>query len=165
MDEFVKFYEATLRQPLFTGFLTLSGFLLSATTFIVMQMKKELYERQLYLDEVERLRAASPSLKTYAPLQRLSWLLIGTLVISLITSAWQFTFGVLWRHYGGGAIVGCVLAAIAFVAIFFCLVQMFNNLNTWFTYLEKEADKKIADAKTAAAATTTTSVGGAGPRT
>ena len=38
------FYASNLRGSFFTGFLALGGFLMSAKTFIIVNMKKEVYD-------------------------------------------------------------------------------------------------------------------------
>ncbi|MCK6586798.1 MAG: hypothetical protein L6Q76_04345, partial [Polyangiaceae bacterium] len=74
--EFHEFYAHSMRGSLFTGFLTLSGFLFSVNTFIVVNMKKELYDHVSYFEKVTRLQGVNPNLTFYGPLRRLSRLLL-----------------------------------------------------------------------------------------
>lgn len=139
---FEEFFQNVLRQPFFTGFLTLTGFLLSATTFIVIQMKKELYDKDQYLKEVARLRQIDSTTPIYKPLRSLSRLLVVALTLSLTTSLSQFTIGVWFGFYG--AVICAVLAAATFIVVFICLWQMHLNLQQWFGYLEDEANHKLS---------------------
>src|SRR5262245_31540304 len=61
-QRFADFYARNLRGSLFTGFLTLSGFLLSAKTFIVVKMKESLYEQDFYTRRLEMHRKQRPGL-------------------------------------------------------------------------------------------------------
>jgi hypothetical protein len=46
----VRFYGENIRGSLFTGFLTLGGFLLSLKTFIIVKMKENVYDDERYID-------------------------------------------------------------------------------------------------------------------
>src|SRR4051794_31887384 len=92
-DAFQQFYATNLRGSLFSGFLTLTGFLFTVKTFLVINMKKELYDTQAYRDRHEAYLSTNPDLKLYAPLRRLSRWLLAAVVSSLVTAVSQLTVG------------------------------------------------------------------------
>jgi hypothetical protein len=83
-QSFHQFYAQNLRASLFTGFFTLSGFLFSVKAFMVINMKKDIYESPAYLSRLERLRKVNKDLSSYGPLSRLSKLLFWTVMASFL---------------------------------------------------------------------------------
>jgi hypothetical protein len=111
--EFYDFYAANLRTGLFSGFLTLAGFLLTAMTLTVIQIKKELCDRKGYLNRVRDSRASTrqsneerirngrkPRSETshFGGLLRLGGLIWGTIVCALFTAICQYTVGILYKE-------------------------------------------------------------------
>src|SRR4051812_12616810 len=94
VDAFVDFYSKNLRSGIFSAFLTLSGFLLSAMTFIILNMKKEVYDHKGHKKRVieERIRAGK-HIKFYAPLDRFTTTLTATIALCMLTSLMQFSLG------------------------------------------------------------------------
>lgn len=142
--DFLHAYQNGMRPQLFTGFLTLCGFLMTAKTFIVTNMKKEVYEKKLYLLNFDSQRRLERSLKVYEPLERLSkWLLVNVLA-SLVTPALQFTVGFI-PHWVAACV--CLAAAIVTVALLgLSLYHIRFNLKQMFHWLGLEAEEKIKEA-------------------
>lgn len=92
-DKIVDFYIAKLREPLFSGFLTIGGFLFSLKTFIITIMKKEVYDTDEYEKRVHKLKAFDDSVKKYDNLKNLSDMLFYIVFVSIITALFQFTVG------------------------------------------------------------------------
>src|ERR1051326_8439256 len=69
-------YDRKFQTPLFTGFLTIGGFLLTLKTFVLVQLKKELYENDYYKQRLNDKRVNEPNLSLYGPLNRLGYLLV-----------------------------------------------------------------------------------------
>ena len=139
-DSFYKLFSSDLRPGLFTGFLTISGFLYSAHTFIVIHMKKELYDTDEYRKRMETARTVNPDISYYGALRRLSRLLISAVGVSLAASLSQVTIGL--HHANWTAVVCVVMAIIAFGLLIWAVAVMALNLHDWFEGLENmEAEK------------------------
>lgn len=160
-DHFLFAYQSGMRSSLFTGFLTLCGFLMSAKTFIVVQMKKEVYDKPGY-QKVHKIQSRLPERRRrwwgrsgrpeggeagiYSPLQALSHWLLVNVVMSLFTSVSQFTVGFI-PHWA--AALFCVMIALTTVGVLArSLLHIRTNLNAMFNWLKEEAkDKAREEAK------------------
>lgn len=135
---FADMYRANMRSSMFTAFLTLSGFLLSAKTFIVVNMKKEVYDNPAYRDNFNTQKKLKPDMSLYGPLQTLSRRLTINVASSLIASILQFSVGFI-HHWAAAAI--CVASAIVvIIMLFVSLYQIHNNLNNMFVWLNLSAN-------------------------
>jgi hypothetical protein len=135
VDAFFDFFAKNLRASLFSGFLTLGSFLVAVNTFIVVNLKKEVYDHKFYKDK------NSGSATFYGPLRRLSGLLIITILLAVLTAVSQLTIGVLVETTGG-AIWCLTMAAITIVFLIIVLVLMWLNLRNWFQQWEEQACKE-----------------------
>lgn len=136
--EVFRFYQQSLRASLFTGFLTLSGFLFSAKTFIVMKMHESVYSTPAYQKRAraEATMAGKP-LQIYAPLRSLADLLLLSVSVSLLTSVSQLTIGLALNYW---AVLWCLaIAAVAVVFIAWSVLHLGINLRAWFNALEESA--------------------------
>lgn len=143
LDVFGKFYSESLRGSLFAGFLTLGGFLMSLKTFIIVNMKKEVYDSKPYQDLWHEQKNLDPNNKLetiYAPLRDLSSVLYITILLCVLTAVSQLTaglFGNLWTS------IFCVwIAALTIVFLVWCLTLIRENLTTMFDYLDEQQAKK-----------------------
>ena len=140
-----KTYEA-LRGSLFTGFFTVSGFLLSMKSFVIQQLKKDVYDQEAYLLLLAKRRTQMRRADThYGSLQDLSSLFIYAIVTCLASSLVQITIGLVHRRWAIGV---CFAAAgVGFVAISFIIFHIRRNLLYWFEFLEKNSkhNKSAAD--------------------
>lgn len=132
--EFHQFYSANLRGSLFSAFLTLSGFLFSAHTFIITHMKKEMYDTEEYQKRVTDLRRLNENLTYYGNLRRLSGLLVATIVMTLIASVLQLTLGLIPANWS--AILCLIAAGCAIIGLVVDILLMWGNLRQWFTDVE-----------------------------
>lgn len=132
----VDYYAANLRPSLFGGFLTVSAFLFSLKTFIVISMKDNVYGTDEYGDLFADKKRVDPTLKRYAPLSNLSDLLFASIFVSLLAALSQFTFGLFDLYLFVLLCLGLALWAIAmiFVSLFF----MQENLKVWFSLLDND---------------------------
>lgn len=133
-DALQVFYAANLRAPLFTGFFTLSGFLFAVKSFLIINLKKEVYESPSYLKLLERHRTVNKSLTHYGPLLRLSGLLYTAVCLSFFTSVCQITIGLV--KYNWSAIVCIAMSFITIVIVAMVLVIMRRNVVAWLRQLE-----------------------------
>ncbi|WP_147468477.1 hypothetical protein [Corallococcus interemptor] len=132
------FYSKNMRGSLFSGFLTLGGFLLSLKTFVVVKMKEGLYDNKAYRTRHKRRQTL---LKTdlYNPLINLSHLLYYSILACIATSVSQLTLGLFPRWWSAA---GCAsLATFAVVLLAMSLREIKGNLDTWFECLEEEYRK------------------------
>lgn len=139
LSRFGEFYSINLRGSLFAGFLTLGGFLLSLKAFIIVNMKKEVYDTSEYQSkwrELKRLDNSGKLLSIYGPLEDLSTVLYYSILSCVFTAVSQLTiglFGNLWTS------IFCVWTAIVSVALLiWCLTIIRNNLLQMFSHLNKQ---------------------------
>lgn len=129
------FYSQNIRSSLFTGFLTLGGFLFSLKTFIVVKMKENVYDDKDYIKNLNEQRKITPGLSHYGPLKRLSNLLFLSVLSSIITSVSQFTIGLIDSPVS--ALICIWLSSFTIVLLIISLILIKINLDQWFSYLEK----------------------------
>ncbi|MGM0985405.1 MAG: hypothetical protein ACQEXI_00245 [Pseudomonadota bacterium] len=130
-EGFYKLYEDSLRGHLFSGFLALSGFLISLKAFIVVTMKEKVYDNPKYIDRWRQQRKFDSSLTLYGPLKELSDHLYYAISASLVAAVSQVTIGLF--SFWWAALVCIFLAIFATSLLFSCLVLMKQNLDDWFT--------------------------------
>jgi hypothetical protein len=134
---FCDLYASGMRNSLFTGFLTLCGFLMSAKTFIVVNMKKEVYDRPRYRENFREQQALKPSMRLFGPLESLARLLTINVAFSLVTAASQFTIGLIPSIWAAGWCLG--VAAVTMVFLGFSLFQIRKNLKMMFYWQDLES--------------------------
>ncbi len=128
-------FAKELRPGLFTGFLTISGFLVSAHTFIVVHMKKEVYDHDQFKAHAEERKKANPAHRPYGSLKNLSRLLLASVFASLTASLSQVTVG-LW-HSDYAAYWCMFAAAVAFFLLVLSVIVMALNMRSWFRFIEQ----------------------------
>lgn len=94
-NKVVCFYIDKLREPLFSGLLTIGGFLFSLKTFIITIMKKEVYDTDEYNKRLEKLKKFDNGVKKYDNLKNLSDMLFYIVFVSIVTASFQFTVGLI----------------------------------------------------------------------
>jgi hypothetical protein len=131
------FYATNLRASLFSGCLTLGSFLLAVNTFIIVNLKKEVFEHDAYKERVRQYRKERPQYRHYGPLRNLSRVLLWTIVSAFVSAVLQLTLGMLWQTKASAVV--CVTASV-FVGcgVFFALVLVGITLRDWFNFLESE---------------------------
>ena len=140
------FYESKLRDPLFSGLLSLTGFLFALKAFILTNMKTSLYDRpayeQLYRESITAYRKIHNGdklpnkLKRYAGLDGLRCLLAFTLLVCLLSSILQLSVGLI-EHWV--ASMACVIAAVNAIALLCLSVwNMQMNMKDLVSYWNSE---------------------------
>jgi hypothetical protein len=119
----IDLYAQRLQSPMFTGFLTLSGFLLTLATFIIIRLKEGLYDSSLYRSRLKELRSINPGLSAYGPLKRLSILLATNVICAFTTSILQFSLG-----FVRSKLVVAFCLGVGFGTISLALVTFFQEL-------------------------------------
>jgi hypothetical protein len=138
---FAKFYEDKLRASLFTGYFTLSGFLFTAKTFIILNMKKEMFSTTAYLKRFAIQQRLKPDMQIYKPLRDIGRVLLINVVLCLASSISQFTLG-LYPNVLTVAIC-LALAASAVGMLIFSLSIIAWNLHDMYAHFEDEAQGEV----------------------
>lgn len=132
----IDFYSLHIRGSLFTGFLTLGGFLLSLKTFIIVKMKESVYDSKAYTENFAEKKKRNNSLSLYKPLQNLSHLLFWAILSAITTSALQFTIGLFETEWS--TVVCIFMAAFTITLLVLSLFEIKKNLDTWFEFTENK---------------------------
>lgn len=143
-DKFFNFYAQNMRASLFSGFLTLGSFLFAANTFMVANLKKELYDHPDYKKRVYSRKEQQPSASFYGQLNRLSGLILRTIVLSLTAAILQLTLGTIVPHWIA-ALICLLVAFLAMAQLLFVVWQIRCNLKDWFEFMEDEAENEYQD--------------------
>ncbi len=144
---FQKFFAEELRSNFFNGFLSLSGFMLAAKTFIVLHMKKEVYDRDEYLaiyEEKKRI-VGQKSATRYGPLERMSKSLYWIIVLSMIAAFSQVTIGLI--PCNTATLICLALVLVAFWKLWNGLRIMKSNLDSWFKIINEQEEKRELEIK------------------
>lgn len=124
--EIVVFYSSNLRSELFGGLLTFAGFTFALKTFLIITLKKELYDHPNYVARYNERVETDSSLKLYGPLDRLRVFLSATVVVSLVSSLAQVTLGFFAIWYM--SYVCIALAVISLFLVMGSISHMWSNL-------------------------------------
>lgn len=134
---------SSVRGSLFAGFLTLGGFLLSLNAFIVVTMKKEVFETAVYKKEWEdqkKLDHDDKMGKLYTPLRYLSGVLYAAILSCLLTAVLQLTVGLVDSFW---ATIICLWAVVvSLLLLVWSLWLIRENLVRMFDYLDKNSQRK-----------------------
>ncbi len=137
MDAFGPFYGKNLRGSLFAGFLTLGGFLLSLKTFIVVNMKKEVFENSSYKENWHSQKLIDSEGKLgglYDPLRFLSTMLFISIVCCIATAVMQLTLGL--SEHTWSAILCLFSGLLSSLLLVRSLHLIRLKLNKMFDFLE-----------------------------
>lgn len=128
------FYQQSLRQPLFAGLLTVSAFLFSLKTFIIVTMKTNVYDTAEYEKDWRDKLSLNPDIKRYAPLRNFALLLFFAVLVTLTSAVLQFTLG--FFDTPPAAIICMATAVWSLLMIFVALFLLQINLRSWFRFLD-----------------------------
>lgn len=143
VNQIWDYYAKNLRSSLFTGFITISSFLLTMTTFVILNLKTGYFDKEWYSQRVKTRRATGCKKSYFSPLRNLGFALLASIALSLITAVSQFTLG-LYPSTWSVCVCGS-LAALTVLALLFCLFQIIMNLLALFQFWESEQKKKEAE--------------------
>jgi uncharacterized membrane protein (DUF485 family) len=152
-DLISSFFDEKLRNPLFSGLLSLTGFLFALKAFILTNMKTSLYDRpayeQIYRASVEEFKKDSgdtllPShMKRYAGLDELRGLLEFTLTVCLIAAIVQLSLGLV-NHWIASLV--CITIAVNAIALLGLSVRCMQlNMKDLVTYWNSEYEMTPAE--------------------
>ncbi len=124
---FLEFYQKELRSNFFSGFLSVGAFLLSLKTFIVITMKKELYDTPAYKATWQKQGGKPVVGGIYLKLRELNSCLFWSILVSLVCTVSQFSIGFIPVWYSG---MFCVwLAVLSCIYLIYSLFLVKSNLD------------------------------------
>lgn len=136
-DDFQAQFAGQLRTPLFVVFLSLSALLFAIKALVVTTLKREVCDTDSYRRLLAIRRVANPEFGHYAPLRRLSTLLLTASVAAALIAALQLSLGLVRANL---AALVCVVAAIPGVVLVGLLpIALARNIEPWLQRLEKDA--------------------------
>lgn len=135
----VKFYGESLRGNLFSGFLALGGFIFSLKAFILVTMKQNVYDSEIYEKQWLEVNDNRSGEAYFLPLKELNSVLYMTVLLSIFSAILNITIGLLPKIF---VVYVCIFSA--FTAIIYLIVSLWlikRNLDTWFEYLGQKKFK------------------------
>ena len=130
-----EYYSKNIRGSLFTGFLTVGSFLLSLKAFIVVKLKENIFDSDVYRDRLKQQRKLNPKLTLYGPVKRLTQLIFLTICSAITAAVSQLTIGLI-QHWQ--ATFFCIFVSVFAICMFvFTLLLIKNMLDEWLNYLEE----------------------------
>jgi len=136
---FYDFYSDNMRSSLFTGFLTIGGFLLTLKTFLLVKLKEGLYDTLDYRERIKSKQALNPKISLYGPLTRLGNFLIYCVLFALITAAFQLSIGFIQSDVTAAICVSAGFSTLGMVV--WAWWEIKKNINSWFEMLEERERK------------------------
>lgn len=133
-------YSKKLQMPLFTGFLTISGFLLSLTAFIVVKMNEGVYQDEKYIEKTVAYKGIDPDYSYTKPLENLAHFLTVSVAMALITSFSQFTIGNISSYHISVLCIALAVGSFGFVLTSCFVVKL--NIQEWIRLMK---EKKTAE--------------------
>lgn len=139
---FTDFYAKSLRPSLFTGFLTLSVFLFSIKTFLLVTLERDVYGTDAYRARIIRLRDANPQLSGIGQLKRLSGRMFVAIISTACASASQLTIGLVDRNWSS---LICVAAALVGGGMFASVLAVQRVvIRDWLEFKEEQSQQSDA---------------------
>jgi hypothetical protein len=128
-----SFYTSdALRTPLFTGLLTMGAFLLSAKTFIIFNLKRDLYDTPAYVTLVAT-RTLQGKVDHYRGLRQLSDFLSISIYGALLGALFNLILGTLncaWTH-----VFALTWSVATIIAVLAAWTLVWRNIHDWLTNL------------------------------
>lgn len=143
ISAFGGFYGDRLRGSLFAGFLTLGGFLLSLKTFIVVNMKKEVFDTDDYLKEWQsqkKLDVRKGMGTRFDPLRELSRILFLAIASCVFTAVLQLTLGLAETWWAAAVCLWACAVSMVFLGRALWLIRV--NLNRMFDFLDSRDSER-----------------------
>lgn len=135
----VTYHETFISALFVTGF-TIGSFLFSMKAMIVKTLKEEVYDHDIYQDEVCQRIATGSDEGFYDNLSNFSSLLMKAIVWSFISAICQITLGAIgcWLS----SIVCLLVAFISWMYLAFAINAVHNNWGAALVYANEVALKK-----------------------
>ena len=148
---FMENYRAALRGSFFTGFLSLGSLLWAVKSFIISNLKKDYFEKQLEnIEFIKQMRSLSRGNDVeydyssyFYPLVNLSRSLFLSIVFSLATAVIQVVIGSIKNIYA--TIFACGNIAFTVTLLSITLYFVNKNYSVWMDDSTKNYNKKIKE--------------------
>jgi hypothetical protein len=129
-------YYLTFRSAIFTSSLTLGTFLFTMKTFIIINMKKEVYDKSTYRSMVQDRVRAGKKETLYGALKRLKRVLFWAILLAIGNALIQITIGYL--SYRWAAIVCFSTTALSWAVVTSSLLLVSNNISDMLEFGERD---------------------------
>lgn len=133
-------YERKFQVPLFAGFLTIGGFLLSLKTFIVVKMNEAVYQSEKYLKATNTLQLLDPNFDPLSGLKNLGGFLLFCVKWSLTASFFQLSVGLFNYRFTTAICIGMAVGAACLVLSACFLIQ--ENMKVMFEHWDEDRKTK-----------------------
>ncbi|MDF2186211.1 hypothetical protein O1O06_15835 [Grimontia hollisae] len=123
------YYQENIRGNLFAGLIAVGGFLMTGKTFILVTMKKNVFDDHDYIDNFKKLSKFDSSLKRYSPLIQLKDILYVAVYTTIVSAIVQLTVGLIPHWIMALFSIFCALLSIVLVIDSLNLIK--RNLDCW----------------------------------
>ncbi len=130
-------------MPLFTDFLTIGGFLLSLTAFIVVKMNEAIYQDEKCIEKTAVYREIDSNYSHTEPLENLTHFLIASVSMALVTSFSQFTIGNIFSHHISIFCIALAVGSFGFVLTSCFVVKL--NIQEWITLMKEKKTSEFEE--------------------
>lgn len=123
-----------IRPSLFTGFLTVGGFLLSLKTLILVQLRKDVYDSPDYIALIEDNKKDDPKISRYAPLKNLGEFMLWSVFSAVFTSIVHLFLAFVTRRLC--IIFSLSLSFTTLALVIRAWIAIRTSLHVWFRTLK-----------------------------
>lgn len=133
-------YADKMRSSLFTGFLTLASFLMAVASFLIVNLKTHVFDKESYLQEWMKANPSGESRDIYLPLEKLAKRFAVNILLALAASVSQFTIGMIVHPLAAAACL--VIALLAFGHLFLTIRHFVAELKAMTAWLHHDGHPK-----------------------
>lgn len=137
--DIVKAYQGRLQAPLFSGFLTLAGFIMSVKTNLLLRLYKDLFDSEEYKERVEKASFLNKEpVRRFRPLINLGSFLVNAVLGCFVVALMQVTVGFVQHPWASSIAIGTATGGIVLVLAAWAAIKA--NLKSWFSILNETDD-------------------------
>lgn len=141
-DPLTDLYVDKMRTILFSGFLTLSGFMFTVKTFLIVRLQQDVYGDERYQNWVLKVaRKYNKSITVYGSLRRLGKLLFWSVCCSFGAALSQVTLGFVEKRWSTWIVLAVTVAAG--VLFLFTLIVVRGVVRKWIDFQESKCDERL----------------------
>ena len=140
-EGFIDFYATSLRSNLFSGLLTVSAFIFSIKTFLLMALERDIYSSDEYAERVEGLETIEP-VDIHKPLKNIHKSMSRAVWVTFIAAFSQVTIGLIPINWATSASLALATLAALYIGWSFYVHHM--AMRDWFDVLKRKSDKKLS---------------------
>lgn len=139
-EDLITFYRS-IRSGIMTSSLTVGAFLFTMKSFIVLNMKKEVYDQPAYHEMIRFRRSRGKKERLYSGLGQLKVLLYWSIILALVNALGQVTLGYIAKPWAVLSALG--LTVFSWGLVGFSLFHVSRNLTLMLQFGEDNFDKGI----------------------